>query len=51
MSVQFKFFFLDEEHFVDQAFKFPSTFLQCAELFIKVFVLLIVDVTQVFSNS
>ena len=43
--------FLDKKHFVDQAFKFPTTFLQYSELFSEVFVLLIVRVTQVFSNS
>ena len=51
MSVQFGFLFLDKKHFVDQAFKFPTTFLQYSELFSEVFVLLIVRVTQVFSNS
>ena len=48
MSVQFGFLFLDKKHFVDQAFKFPTTFLQYSELFSEVFVLLIVRVTQVF---
>ena len=39
MSVQFGFRFLDEKHFVDQAFKFPTTLLQYSELFSEVFVL------------
>ena len=42
MSVQFGVFFLYKKHFVDQAFKFPTTFLQYSELFSEVFVLLIV---------
>jgi len=42
LSVQLRFVFLDK------AFKFPPTF---GKLFPKIFVLLIVGVTQVFSNS
>ena len=36
MSVQFGFLFLDKKHFVDQTFKFPTTFLQYSELFSEI---------------
>ena len=50
MSVQLRFLLSDKEHFVNKALKSPVTFLKNGKLFRKIFVLLIVGVTQVFSN-
>jgi len=47
-SAQFRFLFLDEEHFVNQTFKFPMKILMGGQLFAKTFVSLIVHVTQSF---
>ena len=51
MSVQFRFLLLDKEHFVNEELKLPAAFLKNGKLFPKIFVLLFVGVTQVFSNS
>ena len=51
MRVQFRLHFLNKEHFVDEAFKFPATFIQDGKLLVKILVILIVGVTQVFFDS